>query len=654
MTNRNRVRLSQLSLGLAIALAAAPAFAQNTTSAVGGRIVGSDSQPVAGAQVTIVHAPSGTVSNATTGADGRYSARGLRVGGPYTITIVKDGVSETREGVYLQLAETTAVDATLGEETTTLAAVEVTGTAVMSEVFSADKMGATTSITREQIDAYASIQRNLQDYARLDPRLSQTDKERGEISAGGQNVRFNSITIDGVTTNDTFGLESNNLPTAKQPISIDAIQSVQVNIANYDVTQKGYTGANINAVTKSGTNEFKGEAFYRYTDEDMRAKTPAERQDGKSKEVSAEKEYGFALGGPIVQDKAHFFVTYEAKRFDLPVTIAPDGAVGGAASLLPADAAAGLGPASQPFEQDLIFAKIDFEPTDNDRIELTFQDRDETQQQFSGQTAPEAGREVVNTDRRYALRWNHSGERYYNEMMVTHEDSFNNPTPLTLANGITYTAPDGTEDRTVVKIGGASALDSQVKGQKGWSIEDNLTLDGIQWAGDHTIKMGVKYKQIDLYASDAAQINPTFTYSLGDADFPSSIPYKAQFVKPVTGVSGVSGEVRSKSKQIGLFIQDDWQVNDHLILNLGVRWDYEKNPAYTDFVTSQAFVDARIAAHKQQRGPGWRTPRRPSSSSRRSRPGWCRPSACAAAGQRRRGSSRPIRPRPHTAGCPAP
>jgi len=126
----------------------------------------------------------------------------------------------------------------------------------------------------------------------------------------------------------------------------------------------------------------------------MRAMTPAERQEGKHKEVSAEKEYGFALGGPIIQDKAHFFVTYEAKRFDLPVTIAPEGSVTNRVGLLPADAAAQLGPASQPFEQDLIFAKIDFEPTDYDRIELTFQDRDETQQQFSGQTAPSAGKET--------------------------------------------------------------------------------------------------------------------------------------------------------------------------------------------------------------------------------------------------------------------
>lgn len=312
MTNRNRVRLSQLSLGLAIALAAAPAFAQNTTGAVAGRIVGSDSQPVTGAQVTIVHTPSGSVSAATTGNDGRYSARGLRVGGPYTITITKDGVTEVREGVYLQLAETTSVDATLGEDLATLAAVEVTGEVVGSEIFSTTNMGAGTAVSREQLRTLASVQRNLQDYARLDPRLSQTDKDRGEISAAGQNSRFNSITIDGVTTNDTFGLEANNLPTIKQPISIDAIDSVQVNISNYDVTQKGYTGANINAVTKSGTNDFRGSVYYVYRDDNL-AGDRFNRATGGFSNAPAFKEdtTGLTFGGPLIKDRLYFFIAHE-------------------------------------------------------------------------------------------------------------------------------------------------------------------------------------------------------------------------------------------------------------------------------------------------------------------------------------------------------
>src|SRR5574343_75421 len=237
MNSSKRVRISQLSMALAVALSASPVLAQNTSSAVGGQITGTEGKPVAGATVTIKHIESGSVSTAVTDANGRYVSRGLRVGGPYTITITKDGVTETRENVYLQLAETKSVDASLGGAKV-LDTVKVTGVAMGSEVFSADKMGAGTNINGEQLASFASIQRNLQDYARLDPRLSQTDKERGEISVGGQNSRFNSITIDSVATNDTFGLEANNLPTAKQPISIDAIESVQINISNYDVPQR--------------------------------------------------------------------------------------------------------------------------------------------------------------------------------------------------------------------------------------------------------------------------------------------------------------------------------------------------------------------------------------------------------------------------------
>jgi len=171
-------------------------------------------------------------------------------------TAVAAGKTQTREGVYLQLAETGTVDASLAADATQIAAVKVTG--ANNSIFDPNSMGATTSISREQIAAFASIQRNLQDYARIDPRVAQTDKERGEMSIAGQNIRANTITIDGVNTSDTFGLEPNSLPTAKQPISIDAIDAVQVNISNYDVTQTGYTGGNINAVTKSGTNEFHG------------------------------------------------------------------------------------------------------------------------------------------------------------------------------------------------------------------------------------------------------------------------------------------------------------------------------------------------------------------------------------------------------------
>src|SRR5690606_27365620 len=203
--------------------AASPVFAQQTSASLGGRVVESAGQPVAGANVTILHAESGTVSHATTDGNGRYTARGLRVGGPYTITIEKDGQVEIQENVYLSLGDTNSVNATLAEAQQ-LETVQVVGV-YTGDVFSPDKMGTGTSVSRQQLEALPSIQRNIQDYARLDPRVAQTDKGRGEISAGGQNTRFNAIRIDGVSTNDPFGLEANNLPTLRQPVSMDAIEA---------------------------------------------------------------------------------------------------------------------------------------------------------------------------------------------------------------------------------------------------------------------------------------------------------------------------------------------------------------------------------------------------------------------------------------------
>ena len=327
MNNRDWMGFSRTAMAVAVAVvAAAPAFAQNTTASVGGQITGADGKPVAGATVVIVHVESGSTNTLTTDADGRYSARGLRVGGPFTVTISKGGQTEKRDNVFLNLAETASLNATLGSTQT----IVVTGRAA-NERFNSSAMGSGTSIGSRELAAFASIQRNLQDYARTDPRLAQTDKERGEISAAGQNTRFNSITIDGVNINDTFGLEANNLPTIKQPISIDAIQSVQVNLSNYDVTQKGYTGANINAVTKSGTNDFKGSVYYVWRDDNLVGKR-YNRTNETYFDAPAFKEdtLGFTIGGPIIKDKLFFFASYEELKSS---RTSPDfGPIGGARS----------------------------------------------------------------------------------------------------------------------------------------------------------------------------------------------------------------------------------------------------------------------------------------------------------------------------------
>uniref|UniRef100_UPI00286ADE80 TonB-dependent receptor n=1 Tax=Roseateles sp. TaxID=1971397 RepID=UPI00286ADE80 len=313
MSNRSWSEFSRTAICAAIStiaiVAAAPALAQNTTSAISGRITTADGKGVAGANVAVAHQESGSVNNLVTDADGRYSVRGLRVGGPYTITVAKGADKVVRDAVYLQLAENQAIDLTLGAEQ--LSTVVVAGSSASSR-FNSSAMGAGTSIGRKELEAYASLNRSLQDYARMDPRLAQTDKDRGEISAAGQNSRYNSITVDGVRINDTFGLEANGLPTIKQPISIDAIQAVQVNVSNYDVTQQGYTGANINAVTKSGTNEFHGSLYYVYRNDSLAGDRYNRTTDSYTPPPPfTEDVKGITLGGPIIKDKLFFFASYE-------------------------------------------------------------------------------------------------------------------------------------------------------------------------------------------------------------------------------------------------------------------------------------------------------------------------------------------------------
>ncbi len=309
MNHQSWMGFSRTAVAVAVAVvAAAPALAQNTTASLGGRVIAANGSPAAGVTVTIVHVESGSTNSATTDDQGRYAVRGLRVGGPFTITFNKDGLTDKREGVFLALAEAGMLDGRLAPASQTIV---VTGRGT-NDRFNSNSMGAGTNISSRELNTFASIQRNLQDYARTDPRLAQTDKDRGEISAAGQNTRFNSITIDGVTTNDTFGLEANNLPTIKQPISIDAIQSVQVNLSNYDVTQKGYTGANINAVTKSGTNEFKGSLYYVWRDDGLVGKR-YNRVTGAYTDAAPfeDSTIGFTLGGPVIKDKLFFFASYE-------------------------------------------------------------------------------------------------------------------------------------------------------------------------------------------------------------------------------------------------------------------------------------------------------------------------------------------------------
>lgn len=295
-------RLYMLSVMLLVMLQAV--LAQVTTSALTGKVTsGSDNESVIGATVQVVHEPSGTRYTAVTNIDGRYSIQGMRVGGPYTIKVSYIGYqSKEVKDVTLQLGETFSQNFNMSEDASVLGDVVVIGKA---SKFAAEKTGASTNISNTQIMNLPTVDRSISDIARLSP------YSNGMSFAGGDG-RSSNFTLDGANLNNNFGLNSN-LPGGGNPISMDAIDEVQVVVAPYDVRQTNFIGGGINAVTKSGTNKFKGTAYVYYNNENMHGNRVADEDLGE-RGKNGTTTYGFTFGGPIVKDKLFFFANAEYSK----------------------------------------------------------------------------------------------------------------------------------------------------------------------------------------------------------------------------------------------------------------------------------------------------------------------------------------------------
>ena len=580
--------LASLIASSVVALAAAPSlvWAQTSTAALRG------SGP-ANTDVTARNVATGAVRRTRTAADGSYAMVGLPPGtyqidaGPGTERTVTLTVASTST---LNLAQPAAAppSAPSAANATTLGGVSVTAT-TLQEVKTSE-VGNTISL--HQIQTIPQVSRNFLEFADTVPGMVFNVDSAGHTSlrGGAQNNSSVNVYIDGVGQKSYVkeGGISGQFASQGNPFPQLAIGEYKVITSNYKAEYDQISSAAVTAQTKSGTNQFHGEVFGTYTHDAFRARTPSEDAANK-KTPSHEKEYGFAIGGPIIQDKMHFFFTYEAKKFVTPKTVTTNGQVPDAAALLPADVVAQLGPANLPFKEDLYFGKIDWEPTDRDRFELSGQVRKEDQYDNIGdQNAASAGIDAINNDTRLDLRWQHSGEIYFNELLFTHEKAYNNPTPLNFGNGAVYTyGPQ--QDATILVTGPANTLATQKKGQKGPALQDDLTFNDLSWHGDHVIKLGAKYKMVDLNAQDAGDVNPQFFYDVEPGTGTQAQPWKVFFPNPVPGLNPVA---KSSDKQFGVYIQDDWAVNDKLTLNLGVRWDYEKNPSYLNYVTPANVVAA--------------------------------------------------------------
>lgn len=276
--------------------------AQVTTSSMSGKVV-SLGEPVIGATVVVKHEPSGSVYGTVTNTEGRFNLNGMRVGGPYTVAISYVGLNEVKlTGIQLQLGEIYPVNVEMSETSEQLA--ELVVSAVRTK-FTSEKTGATTNVSSAMITSMPSVNRSISDIARLSPYAS-------GMSFAGSDGRSTNFTVDGANFNNNFGLSSS-LPGGGNPISLDAIEEIQVVVTPFDVRQTNFIGGGINAITKSGTNTFKGTAYTYFTNQDLRGNKIGDYDFG-DRDPSSRNIYGMTLGGPIIKNKLFFFVNAEIEK----------------------------------------------------------------------------------------------------------------------------------------------------------------------------------------------------------------------------------------------------------------------------------------------------------------------------------------------------
>lgn len=373
---------------------ASSAYAQETTSSIRGTVTASDA-PVSGAEITVTHVPSGTTSTTTTGADGSFSASGLRIGGPFTVKVVAGGFVDTT---------VTDIELTAGQPLRLPIALEASGGDI---VVTAAKSGAVdlssgpgTALGRQQIEGVASITRDIRDIVRRDPFATIDPAQSRGVMIAGQNARLNKFSVDGLRFSDTFGLNVGGLPTARGPVPLDAIEQLSVKIAPFDISEGDFQGGAINLVLRSGTNKITGSGFYSYSSDGLTGSKTRPGIANKTGIVNLDfesKNYGGFLSGPIIKDKLFIALSYEHLAEGTPINIGTAGFPNVVPNLTDAQIANitsianttysydTLGVQSSTLETDEKYtAKVDWNITDGQRFSFTYIHNDSANSSTAG------------------------------------------------------------------------------------------------------------------------------------------------------------------------------------------------------------------------------------------------------------------------------
>ena len=593
----DRHRSVRLAAAVFVAVLIAPlAVAQETSSQLSGFVVGEDGLPIAGASVTIVHIPSGTTSTTTTTASGQFFATGLRVGGPYRVTAQAEGMQDTIvEELYTQLAQRTSVTL-VAQPIATLAGVEVTGSSERDV-----SIGAGARFDAQDVRALPSISRDIKDVVRVNPKAWVDPTNSDALEVAGVNNRYNSITVDGVRQNDDFGLNNNGYPTQRSPLSVDAVEAVSVLTAPFSVEYSFFRGSTINMVTKSGTNELTGSAFFYKGDDSYLGD---ETKDTEVNLVFDEEIYGGTLGGPIIKDKLFYFLSYEKLEREAPQDIGPTGS--GFPVEVPNVTQAeydeirqigldvygfdiGETLESAPEEDEKILAKLDWNITDMQRATLAYQ-RTEGNELVVNTTNNNPGLQRLGApsnwyDRAILMEtaslqlfsdWN---EYFSTEIKVARKEvetaqvslfgtDFGEMIINTPGGGTVYIGSD--------EFRHANELTNDV---------DSIKLKGNFFLGDHTLTVGYEREMLDIFnvfvprSQGQWVFNPTF-----DPDFPDVViatgieNFAAQQAASLSYQNAFTNNASDGAAAFGydvdsFYVQDEWQATPDFKIQAGVRFD---------------------------------------------------------------------------------
>ena len=578
--------------------------AQTTTSALSGKVTDEQNETVIGATIVAVHEPSGTSYGAITNVDGRYTIQGMRTGGPYKVQVSYVGYqTSVFKGIVLELGNTYMQNVTMHPSSELLDEVVVVADAKTRD-------GAATNFSARAIENTPTVDRDIYDIVKNSP-LAMTSKNGG-ITFVGSNNRYNSFQIDGTVANDVFGLSAggtNGAQTGANPISMDAIQEIQVVVAPYDVRQSGFTGGGINAITKQGTNETHGSAYTYFNNQNMYGKYSAVRDYEKSPmSQQFDRTYGGTLGGALIKNKLFYFVSAEGQKNSYPSSVYPGYTTNYITSATAKQIAdqykklTGIDEAYGPrdIEQKSfgLLARIDWNISEKHKLAVRYQHNNSYKDVYGANSTTyyfgNSGYRMNNKMNSIVAELNSRlGDNLYNELRASgtfvrdfRDTEYAGPcvqiSNVVGGDGATkITANIGTEFSS-----GANSLDQDV-----YSFEDNLSW----YLGSHTLTFGThneiyRISNLFIQASEGAWYYNSLDYFLQDK------PYKFTYKYSDPDITG--GNLKyapvMKAGQFGFYAQDKWVVSRDFNFTYGIRFDipllFNKptaNGAFNDFAAGR-------------------------------------------------------------------